>query len=149
MIKIAITGGLNTGKSLLALELGQILGCGHRLTDELLVEHPDADWNFVTQRVVEWLETPGPWVLCGVRIPHALLQFNLAQPEAPLPVDMVVILTRALSPLTPKQMAASKSILTVWDKCEKLLRPRCCYREYDPRLARELAAELSPRATAR
>lgn len=139
--RILITGGVNTGKSLLSVELGRALEVPVRFTDELLGgpgARTKARWEEVTLCVVGWLREPGPWVISGVRVPYALLRFNLLYPDDPFP-SKVVYLTRALSRMTPEQEALTKAIDRVWAKVEEIMRVRPLYRgPYRPTLIEEI-----------
>ena len=146
-MRIAITGGVNTGKSLLAAELAALVGAAAvRPTDALLPPHPSRgappgheSWTAINEEVARWMREPGPWVISGVRVPHALL---LLPPDSPLP-DLVVYLTRALSREDRAQGYMTRSVDQAMLKARALHRRLPCWRgPYSPTLAAELAAHL-------
>lgn len=138
-MRIAITGGVNSGKSLLGAELAARLCVPLQLTDEALGTEPimrsRTAWPEVTEAVVGWMREPGPWVIAGVRVPYAILR--LAAEGAPLP-DRVLYLTGALSLETLAQGRLSAAIERVWSKVEEVTPLRPWYRgPYHPQLAEE------------
>lgn len=140
-MRILITGGINTGKSLLAEELSKALDIPYRLTDELLSLYRDRqDWAAFNREVMGWFLYPPPWIIAGVRVPYALAQWSKDRPGEQ-PADLAYYLKLPLAPQTEEQRRFSRGLHTMWLKVERLV-PDVRYRDYDPRLVSELAQEV-------
>ena len=119
MTRLLITGGPRTGKTTLANSLERDgARVGH--TDDLIASH---DWSEASDRVAEWMNAPGPWVIEGVAVVRALRKWLAAHP-AGAPCDRIVLLSKPLEPLTPGQAAMAKGLLTVWDEIRPELHRR-------------------------
>lgn len=118
--RVVITGVPRSGKSHLAARLGGEPGVIHRSTDDLIGQF---DWSALSAEVVGWFGAPGPWVYDGVRIPHAIRKFFVANSEG-LPADIFVWLTVPFVELTKGQRTMAAGIETVWSQVEPELRRR-------------------------
>lgn len=136
-MRIAITGGVNSGKSLLGAEIAELLGVPLQLTDTALGDARSHEaWHEVTLCVAGWMREPGPWVIAGVRVPYAILR--LAADGAELP-DRAIYLTGALSLETRRQGRLTAAIERVWAKVEEVTPLRPWFRgPYHPQLATEI-----------
>lgn len=127
MTRILITGGPRTGKTTLADQLqisaldawvrahGPILdleGPVCMRTDDVIA----LGWSEASQRVSEWLDAPGPWIIEGVAVCRALRKWRDAHPGESPPVDKVIRLTTPHVALTKGQATMAKGEETVWQE---------------------------------
>jgi hypothetical protein len=131
MTRIVICGGPRTGKTTLADQLqvaaldawvkehGSIVD----LEGPVCMRSDDVitlGWSEASQRVSEWLDAPGPWIIEGVAVCRALRKWREAHPGEP-PVDKVIRLTAPHVALTKRQAAMAKGEETVWQEIEQWL----------------------------
>lgn len=85
-MRIAITGGPNTGKTTLA----------GTMADGVTVVHGDdfigLGWSQASQALADEMAKPGPWVAEGVQVPRALRKMLEAAPRTK-PCDRLIVLT--------------------------------------------------------
>lgn len=104
-MRVAIIGWPKTGKTTLAAEMG-----GGRSTDEVMA----MGWSEASAEVSTWFDQPGDWIVEGVAIPRALRKWRDRNPEAPPPIDKLIVLrTPHQLLLTPQQTIMGKGIDTV------------------------------------
>lgn len=127
-MRLLITGGPRTGKSTLAQQLALEMSTPHCSTDELL-DDTGLSWHATITQVVKWMEQPEPWLIEGVKIPHAMACWAELHPKTP-PADRVIFLTKPLVLLTGKQLAMMKGIYSVWRGVSRLV-PVVEYRQAD------------------
>ena len=72
-MRIAITGGPQTGKTTLAATLGAPVIHG----DDFI----ELGWSQSSQALAHAMRTPGPWVAEGVQVPRALRKMLEARPD--------------------------------------------------------------------
>jgi adenylate kinase family enzyme len=89
-MRIVITGVPQGGKSRLAALLSQLLDAKAISTD--LVK--DLDWSEASQKVSEWFEEPGPWIIEGVAVPRALRKWQARNPDKPPPFEKIIVITQ-------------------------------------------------------
>lgn len=117
MTRIAIAGHPRSGKSTLAYDLP---GPVH-LTDELLYLN---NWDHIVTTVSFWFEQPGPWIICGVVVPHALREWRCRNPGAPPPLEHFTFIRRpTLAGLTVGQVRMARGIDTVMQDLGRWLYP--------------------------
>ncbi|TXH11826.1 MAG: hypothetical protein E6R03_13975 [Hyphomicrobiaceae bacterium] len=108
-MRILITGGPRTGKTVLAVKLSIQSGLQVFHTDDLI----DVGWSEASANAAEWMEQPGPWVIEGVSIPRALRKWLAAHPEGK-PADKIIYLSVPRVELSSGQAAMAKGVATVW-----------------------------------
>lgn len=82
-MRIAITGGPQTGKTTLAATLGAPVIHG----DDFI----ELGWSQSSQALAHAMRTPGPWVAEGVQVPRALRKMLEARPDVK-PIDRLIVL---------------------------------------------------------
>lgn len=84
-MRIAITGGPNTGKTTLA----------GTMADGVTVVHGDdfigLGWSQSSQALADEMVRPGPWIAEGVQVPRALRKMLEAEPRTK-PCDRLIVL---------------------------------------------------------
>lgn len=139
-MRLLVTGGVNTGKSLLVPALAARLNAPYRYTDEALAA--GGDWHTTTLCVANWLLAPGPWIIAGVRVPWALL--HLLQQEN-YAIPPIIYLTRALSLETIAQAKMTKSVDAGWQQLQAIVRIHPLYKgPYHLQLCDNICKELQP-----
>lgn len=118
--RVIICGGPRTGKSTLAVRLGERHGIPVKFGDSLVGTH---EWSEASAEVAKWIEDPGEWIIDGVVAVRALRKWLAAYPGKPLDAA-VVYLRDAIQVQTDKQQAMAKGIRTVWEEIEKDLSSR-------------------------
>lgn len=108
--RILICGGPRTGKSTLAVRLGERHGLEVRHGDSII---SDFDWSGASQEVSTWIDDSKEWVIEGVVLVRALRKWLAQNPGRSLDAT-VVYFERNIQVQTPKQEAMSKGIHTVW-----------------------------------
>jgi hypothetical protein len=125
-MRTCIYGGPRTGKTTLALALGEERnamkadddGTWHpakvtrvRHTDDLM---SGLAWSEVSQKIADqWLTEPGPWIIEGVACARALRKWLRANPEGK-PCDEVILLWSPHVELTSGQASMAKGCRKVW-----------------------------------
>lgn len=110
MIHLAITGGPNTGKTMMADALGRTV---HH-TDDV----KDLGWSEASLAVSRWFDDPAcaGSVVEGVAVPRALrkwLERNEGNDERPC--ERVIYLTTPRAEANKGQQTMAKGCRTVWD----------------------------------
>lgn len=113
-MKTVIIGGPRTGKTTYATQLGQDTGRQVRHTDSLIGTH---EWSEASDEVARWIAEPGDMIVEGVAAVRALRKVAMNNPEC-LPDIEVIYLTTPHTEQTPKQIAMSKGVATVWNEIE-------------------------------
>ena len=120
-LRLVITGGPRTGKTTLARSLGLPVYS----TDDLIETYKHLGreaWSAVSQHVVDhWFTQPGPWIVEGVAVSRALRKWRDQHPGELPPVDRVIYLTTAHTPLSPGQIRMEKGVVTVHRQIETWL----------------------------
>lgn len=109
--RVLITGAPNTGKTTLAAQL-EAHGYAVHHGDSLIGTY---SWSDASQEIASWFSRPGPWVIEGVQVPRALRKWLAAHPQGS-PADTLLWLTEPFIPLTAKQEAMAKGMLTVGEQ---------------------------------
>lgn len=112
-MKIVLTGYPKTGKSTLGDQLSKRLGWPVFHTDDVieLGVHNDS------QRVSDWFDKPGDWIVEGVIAPRAIRKWFDQNPGRSFPADAVVFMRDHVVPWENKGTFV-KSIETVWGQVE-------------------------------
>jgi len=109
MNRIIIVGGVNTGKTSLALRLKTERNISTiRSTDSLI----DLGWSEASAAAALWFSEPGDWIIEGVAVPRALRKWLAANPNARLDAE-IITLHRPLKPLSKGQRAMTLGMHTV------------------------------------
>lgn len=106
-MRVLIAGGPKTGKTTLAAPLGLPVFA----TDSLIGRVP---WGQDSEAVVDWMYSPGSWVIEGVTVVRAARKWLELEPDAPC--DRMYFLSESFEPLTPKQQSMAAGIRTIWRK---------------------------------
>lgn len=145
MPRILITGGVGTGKTTLAKELSALLSIPILSTDDALflpeVAAAPSPWPAANDEVARWMTRPGPWIIEGVRVPHALaiaIRDAGRTPARPFNPPLIY-LTRAIHLENHSQAAMTASVAAAVFHCEGRLSVPTSRLHYDPSLASNLA----------
>lgn len=120
-MRTVILGGPKTGKTTLALALSRgphPMPCRH--TDSLIA--PGTAFDRQAHFAQPWLATPGPWVIEGCSVAHALRLWLRTHAGQRPPVDKVILRRTAVTPQTQHQEALHKAVITVWQQIEPEVR---------------------------
>jgi adenylate kinase family enzyme len=93
-MRIAITGGPQTGKTTLAVDMVADRKDRGIDPDAVLIHGDDfieLGWSQSSQALAHAMRTPGPWVAEGVQVPRALRKMLEARPDVK-PIDRLIIL---------------------------------------------------------
>ncbi len=104
--RVCVTGAPKSGKTTFALGNELLTGVPTFHTDDL-----GGEWSAVSRRAASWLEQDGPWLIEGVRVPHALRKWLLAHPEGK-PCDVLIVLDDR-DGMSDKQRAMGVGIATI------------------------------------
>lgn len=110
--RILVAGGPRTGKTTLADALAAGLGVEARHTDDLIDK---LEWSELSAEVANWLNEPGPWVIEGVRVVHAVRKW-LAKNAEGLPCDVLYWSEVPKVELEPRHRPMTKGVKTVWSE---------------------------------
>ena len=116
--RVVITGAPNTGKTTITAG-PQFSGLPVRHTDDTI----DLRWSAGSQRVSEWFNEPGPWVIEGVAAPRALRKW-LRQNPTGKPCDRVLWLHRVFVQPNAGQRSLHLGMVKVWNEIELELKQR-------------------------
>lgn len=117
---VIICGGPRTGKSTLAVRLGERHGIPVKFGDSLV---GSLEWSEASEEVSRWIDNPEPWIIEGVVAVRALRKW-LARSKEKESDFVVVYLRDNIQVPTDKQIAMSKGIRTVWKEIEPELHAR-------------------------
>jgi len=106
-MKLLITGGPRTGKTIMALDLGQRHGVPVYHTDDAI----PLGWSQASAEVSRWLERPGPWIVEGVAVPRALRKYLSAHPG--VPCDRILVRRTPFVELHQGQIRMMQGVQTV------------------------------------
>ncbi len=118
--RIIIVGGPRTGKSTLAVRLGERHDIPVRFGDSLIDTH---EWSEASEEVSRWLDEKGPAIIDGVVAARALRKWLARNPEGH-PDFTVVFLRDNIQVQSPGARAMAKGVETVWREIEPELRRR-------------------------
>lgn len=93
-MRIAITGGPQTGKTTLAVDMVADRKDRGIDPDAVLIHGDDfieLGWSQSSQALAHAMRTPGPWVAEGVQVPRALRKMLEARPDVK-PIDRLIVL---------------------------------------------------------
>lgn len=121
--RIIICGGPRTGKSTLAVRLGERHNIPVRFGDSL-VGH--LEWSDASKEVSTWIKNDEEWIIDGVVAVRALRKWLAANPGQFLDAAIVYLRDHIQVP-TDKQIAMAKGIRTVWREIEPELISRGCH----------------------
>lgn len=119
-MKLVLTGVPRAGKTTLAGQLERDLGLPVRHTDDLA----SLPWSEASERVVEWMAEPGPWLIEGVAAVRALRKFLSLRSGLPCTEVYWMPEPHPGVPVTPGQQALAKGTRTIWTEIETKLRKR-------------------------
>ncbi len=119
--RIIIAGGPRTGKSTLAVRLGERHGIPVKFGDSLIDTH---DWSEASAEVSKWMDEPGPAIIDGVVAVRAIRKWLARNPEDKAPDFVVVYLRDNIQVRTPGQRVMAKGVHTVWEEILPELRRR-------------------------
>lgn len=143
-MRILITGGVGTGKTTLAQDYAAATGLPLLATDDALwlpeVVTAPSPWAAANAEVARWITRPGPWLIEGVRVPHALARvIREAGRLGDLPFDPpMVYLTQARHLETRQAGAMTASVLEAARHCERRLNVPVLWTTYTPSLLPKL-----------
>jgi adenylate kinase family enzyme len=123
-MRLLIAGVPRSGKTTLSKTIVRTLPCslivmGPRSTDDMIA----LGWSAASERVAQWLDAAGPWIIEGVAIPRALRKW-LATHHYGTPADEIRWLGTPRVPLTPGQLTMAKACETVWNEVRPELERR-------------------------
>ena len=124
-MRIAITGGPQTGKTTLAVDMVADRKDRGIDPDAVLIHGDDfieLGWSQSSQALAHAMRAPGPWVAEGVQVPRALRK--ALDQGAGRPCDRLLVLERPWLELSPGQRAMAKGVDTVLAEILPELRAR-------------------------
>lgn len=110
--RILIAGRPRTGKTTLAIQIGETLGHRVRHADDLNKTHP---WSEQSLEVAAWMEDRSqPWVIEGVTVVRAIRKWLERTEEKP--ADLVYWGSEPYIPLDAGQQKLGQGCLTIWNQ---------------------------------
>lgn len=107
-MRLLITGGPKTGKTTLSATYRDHFV---RHTDDLI----DLDWSEQSNRIVEWLNEQGTWVIEGVAVVRGLRKWLRAN-EQGLPFDHLIYMVKPWTGRTQGQRVMNTATRTIWNE---------------------------------
>ncbi len=120
--RVLLCGGPRTGKSTLAVRLGERHNIPVKFGDSL-VGH--MEWSDASKEVASWIDNSQEWIIEGVVAVRALRKWLAAHPDEYLDAAIVYFRDHIQVP-TDKQISMAKGIRTIWKEIEPELVKRGC-----------------------
>ena len=110
--RILIVGGCKTGKTTLSATISETLRIEAKHGDDLIDTH---DWSGASQKIAEFFDVPGPWIVEGVSVVRALRKWLSSHTDGK-PCDSVVLLEKTFGEITQGQLTMNKGVATRWNE---------------------------------
>lgn len=112
--RILIAGVPRSGKTTLAKQMAAETGAPLFHTDDLI---GSLNWSELSRHVAEdWMARPGPWIIEGVRVPHAVRKWFRDMKRADAPCDRMIWMPTPRLELSDRQRSLAKGCLKVFDE---------------------------------
>ena len=112
-----IIGGPRAGKTTMAEALMITAPEGTRLRpiDSIVDKY---QWSEVSERVAEWLDEPGDWIIEGCAGVRALRKYLRA---GKVPDFEIIWINEPVVPRTPKQIGYAAQCASIWKECQAMM----------------------------
>lgn len=118
--RTVIVAGPKAGKTTVATIAAERFKIKARYGDSLI---GTADWPAMSERVAEWFETPGKWVIEGVVTVRAIRKWLAANPDTKPPFA-VLVLQNAIQQRGKAHASMAASVTTIWNEIQPELEAR-------------------------
>lgn len=108
--RVIVVGGPRTGKTMLSTLSAYRHARAHRHTDSLMGA---MHWSAASEKVAEWFNEPGRWVVEGVATVRALRKWLMANPDKAVPATILLMDAPQVKRKKGQRIMA-KGVRTIW-----------------------------------